>query len=578
MKRLMLYLLILAMLAPALALGTEEDTGNVPDDEVVMVASETRPLKYGDKGDEVRALQTRLKDVYYYTAKVTGNYLASTRDAVKKVQEAYGLDITGDADMATLEVIYGDCLRPLRKGMEGKDVSRLQTRLSELGFYTGKITGKYLEGSVNAVAAFQKLNGLEENGQANIQTLQKLYSEDVVMPTPDPNATATPVPAPTPTPDLSYPGRLGYGSKGKRVQQVQGRLKELGYFTRNATTEGFYRQTLDALKAFQKQNGVDADGVVTEETWQALYADDVAGPRDTPKPSPVPTPPPYKLVVDVTNQLVKVYGRGETGEYDDFIRAMWCSTGTTSFPSETGTFTLTTRRVLWAEFPNWGGGKAQYWVKITPEIAFHSVLYSRNDNKAVNMKSVNRLGKRASHGCIRLTLQDAKWIYQNAGAGTQVVITEDLPADSELKAASKPAPYSKTIYAHPITPTPGAIPVYNPSVPPAVTRNLKAGDQGEDVFFLQNKLKELGFYTGSVTGEFLEGTKKAVGDYQRSVGARVNGTADKKLQETLFMQSAAPTPLPTDMPTATPAPVQAVTPAPVVTAPPEATVSPDVLG
>ncbi len=584
MKRLMIYLLLVAMLLPAMGLMTEEteDTAGVPDDEVVMVASETRPLKYGDKGDEVRSLQTRLKDVYYYTAKVTGNYLNATRDAVKKVQEAYGLKATGDADMETLQIIYGDCLRPIKKGVEGKDVTRLQTRLSELGYYTGKISGKFLDGSAQAIAAFQKDNGLEETGVADVDTQMKVYSDDVATPTPDPNATATPVPAPTPTPNLAYPGKLSYGSKGKRVQQVQERLKELGYFTRK-TTEGFYRHTQEALEKFQKQNGLPNNGIVTEDTWNALYAEDVAGPKDPPKPSPVPTPPPYQLEVDVTNQLIKIYGPDASGEYNNFIRAMWCSTGTPSYPSKPGEYTLTGRRARWAEFPNWGGGKAQYWVKITPEIAFHSVIYSRNDNKAVNMKSVNRLGKTASHGCIRLTLQDAKWIYFNAGAGTKVNIREDLPADPELKAAHKPAPYSKAIYAHPVTPTPGAMPAYNPFTPPAVTRNLKVGDKGEDVFFLQNKLKELGLYTGSVTGEFREGTKKAVGDYQRSIGKRVNGTADKKLLETLFMQSAAPTPLPTDMPAPekTPEPVQALTPLPslVPTAePPAATQAPETVG
>lgn len=583
MKRLIIYLLLVAMLLPAAGLMTEtvpddaEDMANVPDDEVVMVASETRPLKYGDKGDEVRNLQTRLKDLHYYTAKVTGNYLGSTRDAVKKVQEAYGLTATGNADMETLEIIYGDCLRPIRKGAEGKDVSRLQTRLSELGYYAGKISGKYLDGSVKAVAAFQKDNGLEESGVADVKTQQKLYSEDVVAATPDPNATPTPVPAPTPVPDLTYPGKLSYGSKSKRVQQMQERLKELGYFTRTKTTEGFYRQTQEALEKFQKQNGLPINGIVTEDTWKALYADDAVGPKDTPKPSPVPTPPPYKLEVDVTNQLIKIYGPDASGEYNSFIRAMWCSTGTPSYPSKPGEYTLTTRRARWAEFPNWGGGKAQFWVQITPEIAFHSVIYSRNNNKAVNMKSVNRLGKTASHGCIRLTLQDAKWIYFNAGAGTKVHIREDLPADPELKAAHKPAPYSKTIYAHPITPTPTVMPVYNPSVPPAVSRNLKLGDKGEDVFFLQSKLKELGFFSGTVTGEFREGTKKAVGDYQRSIGSRVNGTADKKLLETLYMQSAAPTPLPTDMPVSTPEPVQAMTPMPTVE-PPAVTPNPEAAG
>jgi peptidoglycan hydrolase-like protein with peptidoglycan-binding domain len=525
----------------------------IPEDEIVMVSSDMRELKHGDRGDDVRALQTRLKDVKYYSAKVTGNYLKVTEESVKKVQEAYGLPATGVADSKTLEIIFGDCHRPLKQGDEGKDVSRLQTKLSELGFYPGSISGRYLQGTKASIESFQQANGLSVTGEADVNTQIKLYSGQALMATPDPNLTPTPVPAPTKEPDLSYPGKLSYGSQGERVRQLQERLMELGYFNRKSTTTGFYKMTQAALIAFQKQNGIDPDGVLDEITWQALYSENPAGPYDVPKPSPEPKPQPYFLAVDVNNQLIRVYGLDENGEYTNFIRAMWCSTGTTSYPSDVGTFTLTERRARWAEFPTWGGGKAQYWTQITPSIAFHSFMYSSYNTKSVNMKSVNKLGKRASHGCIRLTLHDAKWVYQNCKAGTQVKIYEDGIADPELKAASKPAAYDKKLYAHPITPTPPAAPEYNPAdVPAGDIKELKVNSKGEAVYWLQNRLKELGYYKGAVTGEYLDGTKKAVQQYQKDNGLNSSGKADKKTLELLYsttlQELSKNTPIPTDVP------------------------------
>ena len=562
MKQFGAFLLCLVLIFPLLALSETLDQ-DTDENQVVLVSSEARELKVGDKGTEVKQLQTRLKDLRYYSAKVTGNYLSSTQASVKKVQEAYGLPVTGNADSATLEVIYGDCHRPLVRGDSGKDVARVQTRLSELGYYWGQISGNYLEGTSAAIGNFQRDNGLEKTGKADVPTLLKLYSDNVYRVTPDPMATPSPVPAPTAIPDLTYTGKLSYGSKGDKVKQLQDRLKELGYFTRKSTA-GFYKHTQVAVEAFQKQNGIKPDGVVGEETWTALYSPDAARPFDPAKPTPEPTPIPYALEVDVTNQLIKIYGRDQQGGYTDLIRAMWCSTGTTRYPSDVGTFTITERRARWAEFPNWGGGKAQYWVRITADIAFHSVIYSDYDMRAVNMKSVNALGKRASHGCIRLTLQDAKWIYQNIGPGVKVTIREDRPADAELKQAHKPGTYSKELSAHPVTPAPTTMPQYDPKVPPQdEIRTLKKGSAGEEVFWLQSKLKELGFFANTVTGEYQDGTQNAVQQYQKANGLKADGTADKKTQEHLYAQTllqyATPTPVPTDVP---PLIVLSPTPAP----------------
>ena len=551
MKRnLLIFLIILSFLAP---LAQAEEAAPVTEDsEVVIVTSEGRDLKFGDKGEDVSQLQTRLKDLRYYNGPVSGNYAEVTRKAVRAVQEAYGLPTTGNADIALQEIIYGDCHRPLKKGSEGKDVSRLQTRLSELGYYWGKISGNYLDGTTAAVGHFQADNGLDKTGNADVKTLEKLYSDDIVMPTPDPAAPqTTPAPLATLPSDVTFKKKLSYGSKSNEVKMVQERLALLGFFDKKATS-GFYTHTQAAVKKFQTYNGLVSDGVVGEETWNVMFSLDVVRADATPKPTPEPTPIPYFVEVDVNNQLIKVYKDDGMGGYTDLDKVFTCSTGTQKFPSDVGTWTLNGKTARWASFPTWGGGTAQYWTRINRSIAFHSFLYS-SDQRTVNMGSVNKLGRPASHGCIRMTLQDAKWIYDNLGAGVEVWIHEDAPLDPELKYANRPGPFDSKAKIHLATPEPTPAPYYDGSRPPAEPRNMKVGVEGEDVYWLQMKLKELGFYTGTVTGQYREGTKAAVKAYQIANKLGSSGNADKKTLQHLYEQTTltttpAPTPLPTDSP------------------------------
>ena len=65
---------------------------------------------------------------------------------------------------------------------------------------------------------------------------------------------------------------------------------------------------------------------------------------------------------------------------------------------------------------------AQYAYRINGPYLFHSVLYSEKDTATLRQSSVNNLGRRASHGCVRLSVEDAKWIYNNCPAGTTVKV------------------------------------------------------------------------------------------------------------------------------------------------------------
>ena len=82
-------------------------------------AENTAGLQFGDTGDEVLRLQTRLKELEYYNGPLSGTFAEVTRKAVKAVQAAYDLEQTGIADAATQAIIYGECYRPLEYGMTG---------------------------------------------------------------------------------------------------------------------------------------------------------------------------------------------------------------------------------------------------------------------------------------------------------------------------------------------------------------------------------------------------------------------------------------------------------------------------
>ena len=67
-----------------------------------------------------------------------------------------------------------------------------------------------------------------------------------------------------------------------------------------------------------------------------------------------------------------------------------------------------------------------------------SVPYSKQDNSTLLYRSYNKLGNAASHGCVRLTTADAKWIYDCCPLGTTVMIYDSwggtvLPKPSAVK-------------------------------------------------------------------------------------------------------------------------------------------------
>ena len=80
-----------------------------------------------------------------------------------------------------------------------------------------------------------------------------------------------PEPEPTPEPAPAKKPTLRRGSKGTSVKELQEALISHGYNLDPYGADGdFGKVTEAAVKAFQKANGLSADGVVGEKTWAAL--------------------------------------------------------------------------------------------------------------------------------------------------------------------------------------------------------------------------------------------------------------------------------------------------------------------
>ncbi|MBR3765340.1 MAG: peptidoglycan-binding protein [Clostridia bacterium] len=567
MKRLLAIVLLAAMCAAPLPLSLAEETSATEATELpVSEAAEQayEPLAYGMDGEEVKRIQELLIELGYLDSNATGKFRNATRSAVKQFQREYGLEVTGVVDAETEVMLLNAEFRTIEHGDDGDDVKRLQEALINLGYLDANATGKYRNATENAVYAFQRENGLPVTGKADIELQRYLYSGNALPR----GGFVTPAPA-SELGDVNdlviagdgeavevypYKKKLTRGASGADVKQVQTRLTELGFFD-GPISGNYMNQTIAAVKAFQTHNGMHADGVTGQDTWNMLFnSADVVDASATPRPTPAPTPVPYAITVDVKNQVTIVYGLDDNGNYTVPVRRMTCSTGTVSTPSDVGEWVLSGRRARWCYFSLYGS-HAQYWTKINDNIAFHSVIYNQVDYDAMSVKSYNMLGSRASHGCIRLLVSDARWIYENIREGVVVTVTEDLPRDEELRYAVKAPPLNSARNGPVTTPQPTPEPEYiSDGMPPQPFRKLKVKSSGEDVYWLQMKLKELGYYTGTVTGSYYSGTQNAVKKFQKDHGIYQTGEADVRTLEAIYADVIAANATPEPTPEATPRP------------------------
>ncbi len=140
---------------------------------------------------------------------------------------------------------------------------------------------------------------------------------------------------------------------------------------------------------------------------------------------------PYLIKVNRLLNCVTVYTKNPAGEFTVPYKSMACSTGKYINNTPLGTF-RTSSKYNWRLMVD--GTHSQYATRVYGGILFHSVPCYRPSKDQLEVAEFNKLGSPASLGCIRLTVQDSKWIHDNCPSGTTVIIYDD---------ASSPGPLGK---------------------------------------------------------------------------------------------------------------------------------------
>ncbi len=150
------------------------------------------------------------------------------------------------------------------QGSRGQEVAELQQQLRELGYFNRPSTGNFGPLTKQAVIRFQQDEGLTPDGVVETKTkaalLRRLGRSDAETPPPEtPEATSAPVRRIT----------LRRGAQGKEVEALQKLLAAAGLYEGSPNGQ-FDGKTFTAVRQFQRQNRLGADGIVGARTWSAL--------------------------------------------------------------------------------------------------------------------------------------------------------------------------------------------------------------------------------------------------------------------------------------------------------------------
>lgn len=366
--------------------------------------------------------------------------------------------------------------------------------------------------------------------------------------------TDTPTPTKTPTPTA-----LRVGSTGSEVREVQQLLKKLGYYSGSVDGD-FGENTQNAVIAFQKQNGLTADGKVGTQTLTRLRSNTAAtAPRATATPTPTARPT-------------------ATPHYDDDTYLQNGSSGSDVRQLQNRLISL---GWLDGSADGFFGGATEYAVK-----AFQSRAGLYNDgvagpdtlkkvyssNAASTSTSVSSIGESLKKGmesaavrALQRRLKELDYLTGSVdgsfGEATESAVIafqrqNGLTYDGVAGTATLNKLYSESAkpYSGSSAPsTPGSNPGGSNSNGNGSNSNdtsditstgyitLREGDKNDAVMTLQRRLKNLGYYNGYVDGTYGSGTTAAVRAYQADKNLKADGIAGPATQRALFGTSSTQT-------------------------------------
>ncbi|MDD4801507.1 MAG: peptidoglycan-binding protein [Syntrophomonas sp.] len=263
--------------------------------------------------------------------------------------------------------------------------------------------------------------------------------------------------------------------QGESVWMLQALLRDSGY---EIEPNGVYSQsTSDIIRLFQLANNMPIDGRVTQEVWEKLINDESEEPCLT---QPEATPQKISIEIDVVKHSLTVFADGQQ------IRKYPVGVGKSSTPSPLGEWKVVQKSL------NWGNGFGTRWMGLNVPWGIYGI---HGTNKP------GSIGYSVSHGCIRMRNKDVEALYPLIPAGTPVKIVENgqiFPRNFK-------------------------------------GRTLQRKAYGQEVVYLQSRLKEKGIIFDNADGRYGAMTELAVKYYQMWHGLNPTGQADAETYRSLGM-------------------------------------------
>ena len=127
----------------------------------------------------------------------------------------------------------------------------------------------------------------------------------------------------------------------------------------------------------------------------------------------IKSPTTNLITTDLENKLTYIFEKNNYGSWNLLYK--WsCTVGKPSTPTIKGTFYVSGRK------PYFGSDtyRVKYATRIRGSYYYHSILFNAEGTEIINVV----LGMSLSHGCVRLAVENAKWIYENVLDKTTIII------------------------------------------------------------------------------------------------------------------------------------------------------------
>ncbi len=388
----------------------------------------------------------------------------------------------------------------VQQGDSGAQVTQVQQRLRQLGYFNANVTGFFGTITRDAVIRFQRDNGLVADGVVGPLTLAILGIPSQPF---------------DPTPPNRQLIGLGEGDRGPGVEDLQRRLRQLGYFDRTPT-EIFGPITRDAVIRLQRDNGFTPTGIVTEETLFIL--NNTAVPLPQPLPNVSLAPGDFGAEVTALQERLRTLGYylGQITGYFDVetevaVRQFQRDQGIAA----TGIAGSTTLVALNIPIPS---------VPSVPQFPMVLRLGDQGASVTVIQRRLTSLGFYTGpiNGFFDLETQRAVISFQRVSRITptgEVGPTTASAMGINLVTAQNPAF---------VPPRPTIVSMNS------MTSALALGSTGVEVRKIQRRLRELNYYSGPINGFFDQATETALILFQRANGITETGVAGPTTQTFLF--------------------------------------------